>query len=60
MFASFLALIIGVALTFGIFMYAAQYPINMNFMMIWFIIILVLASWQIADKLTPYITKLLP
>ena len=60
MFASFLAVIIGLALTFGIFMYATQYPINMNFMMIWFIIILVLASWQIADKLTPYITKLLP
>ena len=60
MFASFLALTIGIALTFGILMYATQYPTNMNFMMIWFIIVLILASWQIADKLTPYVTKLLP
>ena len=60
MFASFLALTVGIILTFGIFMYATQYPINMNFMMLWFSIVLILASWQIADKLTPYITKLLP
>ena len=60
MFASFLAVIIGAALTFGILMYATQYTTDETFMAIWFIIILVLASWHIADKLTPYITKLLP
>ena len=60
MFASFLAAIIGAALTVGILMYATQYTTDKTFMTIWFIIILVLASWPIADKLTPYITKLLP
>ena len=60
MFASFLALTIGVIPTFGIFMYATQYDTNENFMTIWFIIMIILASWQIADKLTPYIAKLLP
>ena len=60
MFAAFLALTIGITLTFGIFMYATQYDTNENFMAIWFIIMIILASWQIADKLTPYFTKLLP
>lgn len=60
MFASFLALTIGIALTFGILMYAIQYTANDTFMAVWFIIVLILASWQIADKLTPYITKILP
>ena len=60
MLASVLALIIGILLTFGILAYATQYTTNENFMTIWFIVSLVLASWQIADKLTPYITKLLP
>ena len=60
MFASFLALTIGIALTFGILMFAIQYTANETFMTVWFITALILASWQIADKLTPYITKLLP
>ena len=60
MFASFLALIIGIALTFGIFMFAIQYTANETFMTVWFITVLILASWQIADKLIPYITKILP
>ena len=60
MFASFLALTIGMIFTFGIFMYATQYDTNAHFMFVWFIIMIILASWQIADKLTPYITKLLP
>lgn len=60
MFASFLALTIGIALTFGILMYAIQYTANNTFMAVWFIIVFILASWQIADKLTPYITKILP
>ena len=60
MFAAFLALTVGIILTFGIFMYAAQYDTNKAAMAIWFIVTLILASWQIADKLTPYITKLLP
>lgn len=60
MFASLLAFTIGIALTFGILMYAIQYTANGTFMTVWFIIVLILASWQIADKLTPYITKILP
>lgn len=60
MFASVLALIIGVLFTFGILAYATQYDTNDTFMLIWFIIMLVLASWYIADFLTPYITKILP
>ena len=60
MFASFLAPTIGIALTLGIFMYAIQYTANDTFMAVWFIIVLILASWQIADKLTPYLTKILP
>ena len=60
MFASFLALTIGIALTIGVLMYAVQYTANETFMTVWFILVLILASWQIADKLTPYITKILP
>ena len=59
MFASFLALTIGIALTFGILMFAIQYTANETFMTVWFITALILASWQIADKLTPYIAKFL-
>ena len=60
MLASVLALIIGVLFTFGIFAYATQYDTNDTVMIIWFITILALASWRIADFLTPYITKILP
>ena len=60
MLASVLALIIGVLFTFGILAYAIQYNTNATVMTIWFITILVLASWHIADFLTPYITKILP
>ena len=60
MFASVLALIIGVLFTFGILAYATQYATNDTVMIIWFITILVLASWHIADFLTPYISKILP
>ena len=60
MFTSFLAITIGTILTFGVLMYATQYDTNAYFMFVWLVIMLILASWQIADKLTPYITKLLP
>ena len=60
MFDSFLALTLGIALTFGILMFAIQYTANETFMTVWFITALILASWQISDKLTPYITKILP
>lgn len=60
MLASVLALIISVLFTFGIFAYATQYDTNNTVMVIWFIIMLILASWYIADFLTPYITKILP
>ena len=60
MLALVLALIIGVLFTFGIFAYATQYDINDTFMIIWFITVLVLASWHVADLLTPYISKILP
>ena len=60
MLASFLALTIGVLFTFGILAYATQYDTNDTVMIIWFITVLVLASWYIADFLTPYITKILP
>ena len=59
MLASFLALTISVLFTFGILAHATQYDTNDTFMFIWFIIMLVLASWYIADFLTPYITKIL-
>ena len=60
MFASFLAITIGIVLTFGILMFAIQYTTNETFMTVWFITVLILASWQIADKLIPLITKILP
>ena len=60
MLASFLAITIGIFFTFGILAYATQYATNDTFMLIWFITMLVLASWYIADFLTPYITKILP
>ena len=60
MLASVLALIIGVLFTFGILAYATQYDTNDTVMTIWFITILILASWYIADFLTPYISKILP
>ena len=60
MLASVLALIIGILFTFGILAYATQYDTNDTFMLIWFIIMLILASWYIADFLTPYISKILP
>ena len=60
MLASVLALIIGILFTFGILAYATQYDTNDTFMLIWSIIMLVLASWHIADFLTPYISKILP
>ena len=60
MLASILALIIGVLFTFGILAYVTQYDTNDTVMTIWFIIMLILASWHIADFLTPYITKILP
>ena len=60
MLASVLALMIGILLTFGVLAYATQYDTNDTFMAIWFIIVLVLASWHIAYFLTPYITKILP
>ena len=59
MLASFLALTIGVLFTFGILAYDTQYNTNDTVMAIWLIIMLVLASWYIADFLTPYITKIL-
>ena len=59
MFATFLAFLVGTIFTFGVFMYFAQYPTNGTFMAIWFVFVLVLASYQIADFLTPYITKIL-
>ena len=60
MLASVLALIIGVLFTFGIFAYTRQYDTDDPVMVIWFITILALASWPIADFLTPYISKILP
>ena len=60
MLASVLALMIGILFTFGVFAYATQYDTNNTVMTIWFIIMLILASWYIANFLTPYITKILP
>ena len=60
MLASLLAIIIGVLFTFGIFSYATQYGTNDTVVIIWFVIVLILASWRIADFLTPYISKILP
>ena len=60
MLASILALIIGVLFTFGVLAYASQYTINDTVITIWFVTILVLASWYIADFLAPYISKILP
>lgn len=60
MLASFLALMIGILFTFGVLTYASQYDTNNTVMAIWFITVLILASWYIADFLTPYISKILP
>ena len=60
MLASVLAIMIGILLTFGVFAYATQYDTNSTAIAIWFIAVLILASWYIADFLTPYITKILP
>ena len=60
MFATFLALLVGVILTFGVFIYATQYPTNDTFMIIWFTLVLALASYRISDFLTPFLTKILP
>ena len=60
MLASVLALMIGILFTFGVLAYASQYDTNNTVMAIWFITVLILASWHIADFLTPYITKILP
>ena len=60
MFASILAMIIAVFLTFGVIAFYIQYTLPQNVIIIWFILLLILASWQIADFLTPYITKILP
>lgn len=51
---------IGILLTFGVFAYATQYDTNSTAIAIWFVIVLILASWNIANFLTPYITKILP
>ena len=60
MLASVLAIMIGILFTFGVLAYASQYDTNNTVMAIWFITILILASWYIADFLTPYISKILP
>ena len=60
MLASVLALMIGILFTFGVLAYASQYDTNNTVMAIWFITALILASWYIADFLTPYISKILP
>jgi hypothetical protein len=60
MLASVLALMIGILFTFGVLAYASQYDTNNTVMAIWFITVLILASWYIADFLTPYISKILP
>ena len=60
MLASILSLIIGVLLTFGVLAYAMQYDMNSTVTAIWFIAVLTLASWYIADFFTPYIIKILP
>jgi len=60
MLASVLALMIGILFTFGVLAYASQYDTNNTVMAIWFITVLMLASWHIADFLTPYISIILP
>ena len=60
MLASFLALMVGILFTFCVFAYATQYDTNSTAIAIWFVTVLILASWYIADFLTPYITKILP
>ena len=59
MLASVLALMVGILFTFGVFAYATQYDTNSTAIAIWFTIMLILASWHIADFLTPYISKIL-
>lgn len=60
MFASVLAMLIACCFTFGIFAYYVQYTLPENIVILWFVAILILASWQITSFLTPYITKILP
>ena len=60
MFASILAMLIAICFTFGIFAYFAQYTLPENIVILWFVAMLILASWQITNFLTPYITKILP
>ena len=60
MFASILAMLIAICFTFGIFAYFVQYTLPENSIIIWFVTMLILASWQITNFLTPYITKILP
>ena len=60
MFASILAMLIAVCFTFGIFAYFVRYTLPENIMVPWFVVMLFLASWQITNFLTPYITKILP
>lgn len=60
MFASILAMLIAICFTLGIFAYYVQYTLPENIIILWFIVMLILASWQITNFLTPYITKILP
>lgn len=60
MFTSILAMLIAVCFTFGTFAYFVQYTLPENIMALWFVVMLSLASWQITNFLTPYITKILP
>ena len=60
MFASILAALIAVCLTYGIFAYFVQYTLPENVIILCFVAMLFLASWQITNFLTPYITTILP
>lgn len=60
MFASTLAMLIAICFTFGILAYYVQYTLPENSIILWFVVMLILASWQITNFLTPYIAKLLP
>ena len=60
MFASILAMLIAICFTFGIFVCSVHYTLPENIIILWFVAMLILASWQITNFLTPYITKILP
>ena len=60
MFASILAMLIAICFTFGIFACYVQYTLPKDIVILWFVAMLILASWQITNFLTPYITKILP